>query len=203
MADLPLPLDSAQVTPARGFVYYPNFLEVDRAGRLLDLFWSELGWQHQTIRLYGQLVKQPRLSCWYADEGTQYSYSGLNLTSLPWHPALSNLKYELENKLNTCFNSVLANAYRDGGDSMGWHSDDETELGKIPCIASVSLGECRRFLIRSNRSGPSQRMNLDHGSLLVMQGDSQRDYKHALPKSRRLMDLRINLTFRMVYNKIS
>ncbi len=198
MSNLLLPLDAARVATAQGFVYYPNFLESSHAGRLLELFWSELQWQHQTIHLYGQPFKQPRLSCWYGDPGTHYSYSGLNLDPLPWHRRLLDLKSQLENELQTSFNSMLANAYRDGSDSMGWHTDDEEELGSQPVIASISLGECRRFLIRPNNGRASIRMDLDHGSLLVMQGNSQREYKHALPKSRRMMNLRINLTYRMV-----
>jgi len=101
------------------------------------------------------------------------------------------------------FNSALANAYRDGRDSMGWHSDDEKELGRAPLIASVSLGAERRFLLRprvrtAEGRAPASGLTLEHGSLLVMKGDSQRRFQHALPRTRKPTGLRINLTYRMV-----
>jgi alkylated DNA repair dioxygenase AlkB len=121
----------------------------------------------------------------------------LTLHPLPWHPALLEIRERLADCTDAIFNSVLANAYRDGSDSMGWHRDDEPELGPQPVVASVSLGAARRLLIRE----PGKRslgLTLEAGSLLIMQGDFQRRYQHALPKTRRPVGLRVNLTYRHV-----
>ena len=181
-----------------GFDYHPGFLSEGDADRLLRCLWPELDWSQQDIVLFGRRVQQPRLSAWYGDAGARYRYSGLSLEPLPWHPALHRLRCTLESRLGRPFNSVLANAYRDGRDSMGWHADDEPELGSEPVIASVSLGACRRFLVRCVRTREPAEFRLEHGSLLVMSGSSQADFRHALPKTSRPCGLRINLTFRRI-----
>jgi len=148
--------------------------------------------------MFGRELRQPRLTAWYGDPGTHYRYSGLELTPKMWHPLLADLRVRLEQTLDVTFNSVLANAYRNGQDSMGWHSDNEPELGECPTIASVSLGANRRFSLRPKASGPSHSMVLENGSLLIMQGDCQARWKHALPKTAKPVGLRINLTFREI-----
>ncbi len=180
------------------FEYRPGFLAPEDADRLLECLWRELDWQRYVIRVFGRSVRQPRLTAWCADPGVSYSYSGLKLSSSPWHPSLRVLRRRLEQSLGAAFNSVLANAYRDGGESMGWHADDEPELGEFPCIASVSLGAERWMLVRPKIGGPSRRLDLEHGSLLVMQGRSQADWMHSVPRTRKPLGLRINLTFRRV-----
>ena len=182
------------------FRYIRNFLDGDHASSLLDTFHKELNWQQYDIRLFGRMIPQPRLSCWYGDACSHYSYSGLHLPPMPWHPALQDLREQLQESLHCPFNSVLANAYRDGRDSMGWHADDEKELGAEPLIASVSLGASRRFLIKSKTGSETHDLLLEHGSLLVMQGQSQRAYMHSLPKTKTPIGLRINLTFRQIIN---
>ena len=151
MADLPACLFLADRGAASDFQYIENFLDRDRGFSLLQKFRAELSWQQQEIRLFGRKILQPRLSCWYGDQGADYAYSGLRLQPLPWHPDLLVLRHLLQESLQCPFNSVLANAYRDGGDSMGWHADDEKELGAEPLIASLSLGAPRRFLLRSRK----------------------------------------------------
>ena len=180
------------------FNYIANFLDRDRGFWLLEHLHHELDWQQQEIRLFGRKMLQPRLSCWYGDREAHYSYSGLQLRPLPWHPALLELRDLLQESLQFPFNSVLANAYRDGCDSMGWHADDEKELGPEPVIASLSLGSCRRFSLRSQVDRKTSSMLLGHGSLLLMRGKSQRNYNHSIPKTTRAVGLRINLTFRQV-----
>lgn len=179
------------------FEYYAGIIPAAEADAILACLWKELEWRHQEITLFGRRVLQPRLTAWYGDPGAIYSYSGLQLEPLPWHPLLLALKSRLESFTCKSFNSVLANAYRDGSDSMGWHSDDEKELGSRPTIASLSFGEERRFLLRE-KGQRSKAIVLQHGSLLVMKGDSQRRFQHSLPKTRRAAGLRINLTYRMV-----
>jgi alkylated DNA repair dioxygenase AlkB len=122
---------------------------------------------------------------------------------LNWLPCLLELRNLLQEKLACSFNSVLANAYRDGRDSMGWHADDEKELGPKPLIASLSFGTSRRFLLREkakNKARPFS-LQLEHGSLLVMRGESQSRYLHSVPKTARPAGLRINLTFRQVFRR--
>lgn len=190
------------------FEYRPAFLPGQEAHAWLERLWRELNWSQQEITLFGRRVMQPRLVAWYGDPHAAYTYSGLTLQPLPWHPILAELKDRLEAATRGSFNSVLANAYRDGADSMGWHSDDEPELGSMPLIASVSLGAERRFLVRPRKrtkgvKTASRGITLGHGSLLVMRGDSQRLFQHALPRTRKPVGLRINLTYRQVEIPVS
>lgn len=179
------------------FEYYRAIVHQPEADIILTRLWKELDWQQQEIMLFGRRVMQPRLTAWYGDPEAVYTYSGLRLTPAPWHPVLLDLRRRLEVLTGHTFNSVLANAYRDGSDSMGWHRDDEKELGRQPVVASISLGEERRFLVRE-KGQKSRAIVLEHGSLLVMKGESQQRYQHSLPKTRRLIGCRINLTFRMI-----
>lgn len=160
---------------------------------------QQLPWQTGQITLFGQPQLIPRLQCWVADRPNGYQYSGQPLPVAPWIDELRTLRDDLNTRLDTGFNSVLCNLYRHGEDSMGWHSDDEPELGTDPVIASVTLGVERDFSLR--RRGSSRQhgtLPLSHGSLLVMQAGMQRRWQHALPKRRRVTDARINLTFRQI-----
>ena len=178
--------------------YEPGFLREDEAGSLLQIFRAELQWRQESIVLFGRNVAQPRLTAWYGDADATYRYSGLALRPAPWHPQLLGLRRRLERHLGCGFNSVLANAYRDGDDSMGWHCDDEPELGDDPVIASVSLGAARRFLYRPRSGGASRHIILENGSLLVMKPGCQARWQHAIPRTRASVCLRINLTFRRI-----
>ena len=188
----PLTLD------AKFFDYFDDFLSQDEAALLSETLWRELDWQQYELTLFGRRVKQPRLTAWYGDPETSYQYSGLQLDPLAWHPALLDVRDRLEQCLGYRMNSVLANAYRNGSDSMGWHSDDEHELGNRPRVASVSLGAERRFLVRRKPRGKSTAMVLGSGSLLVMKPGCQSVFHHALPKTRVESGLRINLTYRQI-----
>lgn len=156
-------------------------------------------WEVHRIRLFGRDVDSPRLSCWIGDPGTGYTYSGAHFEPNPWPVALRAIRARLAGELRVDFNSVLVNLYRDGRDSMGWHSDDEPELGAQPVIASLSLGATRRFVLK-HRSDPAQKVALDlpHGSLLLMRGATQANYRHALPRTAKPVGPRINLTFRQI-----
>ncbi len=163
---------------------------------LLDL----VEWEQHLIRIRGREVASPRLSAWYGDPDAHYSYSGLSLEPRPWLPVILELKTRVEAACNAPFNSVLLNLYRDGADSMGWHSDDEPELGERPVIASLSLGAIRRFRLRHRRRKELEpvAIDLENGSLLIMEGDTQRFWRHQVPKTRRAAAPRINLTFRNI-----
>lgn len=176
-----------------------GFLDAAEAAQLQARLAEDVPWTVHRIRMFGRWVDSPRLSCWMGDPGVAYRYSGALFEPEPWHPAIRALLPLLEAACGAPFNSVLLNRYRNGGDYMGWHSDDEPELGPTPVIASLSLGAPRRFLLRM-RAAPSVKTEwrLDHGDLLVMRGDCQRAAQHALPKMAGVKGERINLTFRWV-----
>ena len=169
-----------------------------------DAYFAELldlvEWTQQIIRIRGREVASPRLSAWYGDPGAHYSYSGLSLSPRPWLPVILELKTRVEAVCNAPFDSVLLNLYRDGADSMGWHSDDEPELGERPVIASLSLGATRLFRLRHRQRNDLEpvAIDLESGSLLIMEGDTQRFWKHQVPKSKRVAEPRVNLTFRNI-----
>jgi alkylated DNA repair dioxygenase AlkB len=179
----------------------PDFLTTARADALLHRLRDEIVWETHRISLFGKQVDSPRLSCWIGDESASYVYSKTRFEPRPWSQTLDSLRMEIGNAASERFNSVLANLYPDGRDSMGWHSDDEPELGPQPVIASLSLGAERRFLLKHKRAGSkSFALELPHGSLLLMRGDTQMNYRHALPKTTRPIAERVNLTFRRILN---
>lgn len=179
-----------------GFAIYRGF------GQDLDFnaIRSLISWEARTARVYGREVAVPRLTAWYGS--APYRYSGIDHAVAALPPALEEIRGRLAELCGAPFNSVLANLYRTGRDSVGWHADDEPELGAQPVIASLSLGATRCFAVR--RRGETTRAaawDLAHGDLVVMSGRSQLDYQHAVPKSLRLggraVGERINLTFRV------
>ena len=179
---------------------YPQFFKQQKSDRFFDKLNRNLEWRQDQIKVFGKEIRIPRLNAWYGDEGKTYTYSGNCMSPLPWTPALILIKEKIEQEIGLNFNSVLANQYRDGKDSVSWHSDDEPELGINPVIASVSFGETRRFQLRhkSNKELEKIEIALTHGSLLIMKGTTQHYWKHQIPKTAKNIGTRINLTFRMV-----
>lgn len=159
---------------------------------------EEIDWHHHYVRVFGREIPAPRLSAWHGDPEARYAYSGVLYEPRPWTPALLDVRRRIESALALPFNSVLANRYRDGADGMGWHSDSEYELGEAPVIVSASFGAARRFKLRHRRAGRVEALLLGPGDLFVMAGASQRHWQHALPKTKRPVGERINLTFRRV-----
>lgn len=178
--------------------YFPTAFAVEEADCLLDFCLQQLPWRQDTLFMFGRRVAIPRLHCWLGDPGATYSWSGLTLEPLPWPAALLPMKQRVEMLSAHRFNAMLANHYRDGNDSVGWHSDDERELGPAPVIASVSLGTTRKFQLQHKRSRRVFNLPLQHGSLLVMAGDTQRHWRHQLPKEKAVRGARVNLTLRQV-----
>jgi alkylated DNA repair dioxygenase AlkB len=176
-----------------------RFCDTDAAQHWFGRLRDEIPWERHRLRLFGREVESPRLSCWIGDPDAVYTYSGTRFAPHAWTPACNELRGRIGVLCNERYNSVLCNLYRDGRDSMGWHSDDEAELGPRPCIASLSLGAARRFRLRHRRD-PAVRLELElaPGSLLVMAGATQRNYRHDLPKSARVTEPRMNLTFRRI-----
>ena len=199
MALLPLSLPQAEL------LFNPLFLPAAEAAALLTQLTGAVAWEQRSIRIFGQEIPQPRLTAWYGDAEARYTYSGLTWEPRPWLPALQALRQRLEATTGARFNSVLLNLYRDGRDSMGWHADNEPELGPAPAIASLSLGATRRFRLRPYRPGAGAEqahapfgLDLPSGSLLLMRGPTQQHWQHALPKTARPIGPRLNLTFRWV-----
>ena len=184
--------------PGASLRYRPDWLPEAEADALFAAA-TTIAWERHRLRLFGREIDAPRLSCWIGDPGAAYTYSRVRFEPRPWLPALAALRAQLETTCGARFNSVLANLYRDGRDSMGWHSDDEPELGADPVIASISLGGVRRFRLRARDGGAGLSLELAHGSLLLMAGATQRLYRHDLPKTRAAVAPRINLTFRYIH----
>lgn len=169
---------------------------------LFEALKSEIAWRQEPIQMFGKRYMQPRLLAWYGDEGVSYRYSGIRHDPEAWSPGLASLRTRIEALSDARFNSVLANLYRDHRDSMGLHSDDEPELGSQPVIASLSLGEERVFRLkhRHDKSIRPIRLPLASGTLLVMRGDTQSNWRHEVPKQAKPCGPRINLTFRYVHS---
>jgi len=175
-------------------VYLPK-LESDR---LFQYLVNHVNWQQEHIKVYGKEIAIPRLTAWYGDPDMDYSYSGIKNSPKAWNAELLNLKTKVESVAGVNFNSVLLNRYRNGNDSVSWHSDDEPELGKNPIIASLNLGATRNFQLRHKETKERYDITLSHGDVLVMAGEMQHYWDHQIPKTKRLVDERINLTFRKI-----
>lgn len=174
----------------------PGWIAGAEADRLLETLRGELAWEQREIVLYGKRVMQPRLIAWGGDR--PYRYSGQTLEVRPLHAALAEVRERVEARTRVPFNHVLVNRYRDGADSMGFHADDEAELGENPVVATVSLGATRRFVLRPRRGRDTEPLaySLEHGSLLIMGGACQRQYHHGIPRQPAVRDERVSLTFR-------
>ena len=178
---------------------WPAAFNPAEAQRAFDELRGKVAWQQEKIVIFGARRLVPRRVAWHGDPGARYTYSGTMHDPLPWTPVLQRVRDRVQQLSRAHFNAVLLNLYRDGRDGMGWHSDDEPELGPDPVIASVSLGATRRFCLRHRRRKDLKvDLSLGHGSLLLMAGATQRHWVHAVPKTSRPVGERINLTFRLV-----
>ncbi|UUE99407.1 alpha-ketoglutarate-dependent dioxygenase AlkB family protein [Xanthomonas hortorum] len=181
-----------------------GWLQAAQADVLMQALLQQVQWEVHRIRMFGRLVDSPRLSSWIGDAEASYRYSGTRFAPQPWLDALQPVRTRLQDETGHPFNSVLVNRYRSGNDAMGWHSDDEPELGAQPLIASVSLGAARRFAFKHRDDAAlKQTLELGHGDLLLMGGDTQRHYKHSLPRIVKPVGERINLTFRQIAMRVS
>ena len=179
--------------------YWPQAFTAAEARLLLDALSGSIDWSQEEIVTFGQRRRVPRLVAWHGDPGASYTYSGTVHEPRPWTPAISAARERVELLCGRGFNSVLLNRYRDGRDGMGWHSDDEPELGRNPVIASVSFGATRRFRLRHRRDRAEPiTLPLADGSLLLMAGETQHCWVHAVPKTTAPVGERLNLTFRNV-----
>ena len=180
------------------YLYIPNFFDVPKANEYLKTFKENIIWKQESMNMYGKQVMFPRLTSWYGESDKPYTFSGITLQPHPWTKELLEIKAVIEPVCEVVFNSVLLNLYRDGNDSISWHTDAEKELGRNPLIASVNFGAERKFQIRHNQTQEIIDIHLKHGSLLVMQGELQHFWKHQVPKQKKITEERINLTFRVI-----
>ncbi|WP_440055334.1 alpha-ketoglutarate-dependent dioxygenase AlkB family protein [Pseudoalteromonas sp. T1lg65] len=181
-----------------GFSFQADAISYDKSIALYEHLKTELGWQSNTITVFGKTHVIPRLEYFTADQNVAYSYSGKALVPRPWPAALMGIRARISERYGCHFNAALINYYRNGEDCMGWHSDDEPELGPAPLIVSLSLGATRRFKIRHKLTKQVTDLDLTTGSMLVMSGQSQQLYQHSVPRQKKVHQGRINITFRSV-----
>ncbi len=173
-------------TPAESDAYFTHLVD-------------DIAWKQEPIKMFGKSVLQPRLTAWYGNNGKSYSYSGITMQPRPFTDALLQIKQRIEPLAGVVFTSALLNYYRNGQDSMGWHRDNEKELGRNPVIGSVSFGAARRFQLRNYADkGLVKTISLTHGSFLLMRGETQHYWEHRIPKTSQPTGPRINITFRVI-----
>ena len=179
-------------------VYYPNFFESEIANELFLKLQNDIPWQQDDITVFGKTYAQPRLTALFGNEGKPYGYSNIIMQPHAWNTLVMFIKNEIEKVCTENFTTVLLNNYRTGQDSNGWHADNEKELGRNPIIASVSFGSERVFQMKHNTLNLKQNITLQHGSLLIMRVTTQHFWKHQIPKTKKEIAPRINLTFRII-----
>lgn len=180
------------------YIFLPNYFNKVESDLFLNNLKNNINWKQESMNMYGKQLNFPRLTAWYGDNDKPYSFSGIKLSPQPWNEELLQIKNKIEQKALVNFNSVLLNRYRNGNDSISWHTDAEKELGKNPIIASVNFGATRKFQLRHIHTKEKFEIELTHGSLLIMQGELQHFWQHQVPKTTQNVTERINLTFRVI-----
>jgi alkylated DNA repair dioxygenase AlkB len=180
------------------YIFYPSFFSKSESDLLLKNLRSNINWKQESMNMYGKKIDFPRLTAWYGNNDKPYSFSGITLQPLPWTSEILTIRSKIEPLAKTEFNSVLLNLYRDGNDSISWHTDAEKELGLNPIIASVNFGATRKFQLRHIKTKEKLEIELAHGSLLIMQCELQHFWQHQVPKTSKPVGERINLTFRVI-----
>ena len=180
--------------------YIENFFDFDQSQLYMKHLINDIKWKREKIRMWGREIVTKKRIAWYADEGKFYTYSGSTFHPDQWNELLLEIKKYVEQYIKFQFNSVLLNEYPNGKVGMGWHSDDERELGIDPIIASLSFGANRDFIFKhkTDKSFENIKIHLKSGSLLLMLGSTQHHWKHSLPKRLKVREPRINLTFRKI-----
>lgn len=188
------------ILPSKGeAILYPQFFSLAASDHYLKLLTDEIEWKQEPIKIFGKEMMQPRLTALYGDADKKYSYSGITMQPQLWIKSLTEIKEKIETVAGVKFTTALLNFYRNGKDSMGWHRDNEKELGVNPVIGSVSFGAARTFQFRNYKEKNNvQSIELTHGSFLLMKGETQHHWEHQLPKMQKQIDKRINLTFRLI-----
>lgn len=178
--------------------YYGKIMTSFDANRYFELLLNNILWKDDKTIVFGKAIVTKRKVAWYGDSDYSYTYSNSTKQALAWTKELLGLKHMIENVTGSNFNSCLLNLYHNGNEGIAWHSDDEESLGRNNNIASLSLGAERKFLFKHKLTKQIVSILLEHGSLLIMKGSTQTNWLHSLPKSKRILQPRINLTFRSI-----
>ena len=178
--------------------YYGKIMTSFDANRYFELLLNNILWENDKTIVFGKAIVTKRKVAWYGDSDYSYTYSNSTKQALAWTKELLGLKHMIENVTGSNFNSCLLNLYHNGNEGIAWHSDDEESLGRNNNIASLSLGAERKFLFKHKLTKQIVSILLEHGSLLIMKGSTQTNWLHSLPKSKRILQPRINLTFRSI-----
>ena len=203
MAGQPALFEEQPCGPGLDITVVRNALGLSTADAAFAVLRTRIDWRQDHLRMFGKIVPVPRLEAWVADDGLDYTYSGIHHDPDPWIGELVNLREIASDFAGATFNSVLCNLYRDGSDGVDWHADDEKEFGPLPVIGSLSLGATRRFDLR-RVDNPNEKVSIDlhHGDLVIMRGTTQALWRHRVPKTKKPVGERINLTFRTVFPEI-
>ena len=189
--------NSSNLLPCNGHVnYFGKILSDEEILHYFNELNNTIAWKNDEVIIFGKLIKTNRKVAWYASSNFEYTYSNISKKALPFTPALLNLKQIIEQKTGEIYNACLLNLYQNGSEGMGWHSDDEKELEPLASIASLSLGADRKFSLKHKINKQTISVILENGSLLEMKNETQLFWKHALPKTTKVLGPRINLTFR-------
>ena len=178
--------------------YYEDFFTAQQSHEFLRILTDEIPWKHDEVVIFGKVIQTLRKVAWYADDERPYTYSGRTKIGLPWTLTLLSIKSAIEEKAKIAFNGGLMNYYHDGNEGASWHADNEKTIIPNSCIASVSFGAARKFEFKHKQTEEKVSVTLAPGSLLLMQGTTQTHWIHALPKSKKIMEPRLNLTFRQM-----
>jgi len=202
MTDLFAPMPTDNLLPYDGKVNDLGVI-IDNPNALYDILLAELPWHSDVVTLFGKTHVSARQIVWMGDDNTSYHYSGHTRQSVPWSKFMFHVKHCIEKQLAdigivTDFNSCLLNYYPSGAEGMGYHADDEKELGVQPVIASLSLGATRKFVLKHKKTQDKVELYLESGQLIVMHGDTQTFWKHTITKTKTVIDGRISLTFRQI-----
>ncbi len=192
----------SNLLPGDGIVeYYGAIIDPPAADRFYRLLMERIEWRNDEAMIFGKRIVTKRKVAWYGDLPFSYTYSGITKTALPWNPELLELKALAEQYSGATYNSCLLNLYHSGEEGMAWHSDGEKDLQRHGAIASLSLGAERKFCFKHKRSGDMRCLELEHGSLLVMKGETQDHWLHRLPPTKKVRSPRVNLTFRTIVKR--
>jgi len=179
-------------------LYYSSIILTRDAYHYLECLLSTIKWKNDEVVIYGKKIVTKRKVAWYGDKPFEYTYSNTTKKALPWTSELLELKQSVEEETGETFNSCLLNLYHNGSEGMAWHSDDEIALKRNGAIASLSFGAERKFSFKHKKTNETVSLVLQHGSLLVMQGETQKNWLHSLPATKKIDEPRVNLTFRTI-----
>ena len=183
--------------PYDGEVYcYGSIFSNEESNKYFEKLRQEINWQNDVVKMYGKTIECKRQTAWMGEDYFEYTYSGMVKRAGLFTPLMVEIKNKIETVCHQKFNSCLLNHYKDGSEGMSWHSDNEKTMGEEPIIASLSLGAARKFSFKHSESKEKIDLLLEHGSLIIMQGITQKHWKHALPQSSKIKTPRINLSFR-------